>query len=404
MIIVGLDWSRSKHDFVIMDLQGKVIERGAVAHNANALEELAARIERQSNSDKEVRVGLELNDGALLAWLVTKGYTTFGIQPKSAQRAREIYRPGGSKDDRIDAFVLAEFVRINVGRLKPWHPPSQITLELRELLRWREELVQQRTAAYQRLRALLAEWSPQLAELCDNLDCIWQLDLLSQFPTETRLCQAHGNRIRSFVRNHRMHLKKQQQIEDIRRSIPMPVPVGRVQVVERQTSFLVEQIRMLTAEIKHIEEDLQQLTAQHPDVNVFESLPVQGIVTIASLLAIFSDDRKRAISVDELAALCGVAPVTIASGKAKRVRQRRACDHTFRQALVHFAFNTAFCDGCWAVQFYQRKRSEGATHYVALRCLAKRWLKILHRIWKDHITYNEQLHQANQKRNQSHAA
>jgi hypothetical protein len=206
MIIVGLDWSRSKHDFVIMDPQGKVIEQSAVAHNANALEELAASVERHVSSVEQVHVGLELNNGALLAWLVVKGYSVFGIQPKSAQRAREIYRPGGSKDDRIDAFVLAEFVRINIGRLKPWHPPSEFTLEMRELLRWREELVQQRTAAaaYQRLRALLAEWSPQLAELCDNLDCIWQLDLLSQFPTETRLCQVHGNRIRSFVRNHRM--------------------------------------------------------------------------------------------------------------------------------------------------------------------------------------------------------
>jgi len=387
-----------------MDPQGKVIEQSAVAHNANALEELAASVERHVSSVEQVHVGLELNNGALLAWLVVKGYSVFGIQPKSAQRAREIYRPGGSKDDRIDAFVLAEFVRINIGRLKPWHPPSEFTLEMRELLRWREELVQQRTAAYQRLRALLAEWSPQLAELCDNLDCIWQLDLLSQFPTETRLCQVHGNRIRSFVRNHRMRPKKQQQIKDIRRSVPMPVPAGRAQVVERQTSFLVEQIRMLTAEIKHIEEDLQKLATQHPDINVFESLPVQGVVTIASLLAIFGDDRKRGISVDELAALCGVAPVTIASGKTKRVRQRRACDHTFRQALVHFAFNTAFCDGCWAVQFYQKKRSEGATHYVALRCLAKRWLKILHRIWKDRTTYNEQLHQANQRRNQNHAA
>ncbi len=404
MIIVGLDWSRSKHDFLIMDMQGKVIERGAVAHNANALEELAASVERHVSSVKQVHVGLELNNGALLAWLVVKGYSVFGIQPKSAQRFRDIYRPSGSKDDRIDAFVLAEFVRVNKSRLRSWCPPSKITLQLRELLRWREELVQQRTAAYQRLRALLAEWSPQMAELCDNLDCIWQLDLLSQFPTETRLCQAHGNRIRCFVRNHRMRPKKQQQIKDIRRSVPMPVPAGRVQVVQRQTSFLVEQIRMLTAEIKHIEEDLQQLTTQHPDISVFESLPIQGIVTIASLLAIFGDDRKRDISVDELAALCGVAPVTIASGKTKRVRQRRACDHTFRQALVHFAFNTAFCDDCWATQFYQRKRSEGATHYVALRCLAKRWLKILYRIWKDHTAYNEQLHQANQRRNQNHAA
>jgi len=404
MIIVGLDWSRCKHDFVMMNLQGEIVERGTIAHKTNALEELATRIEHHVDSAKQVRVGLELNDGGLLAWLVTKGYTIFGIQPKSAQRARDIYRPSGSKDDRIDAFVLAEFVRVNAARLRPWSPPSEITLELRELLRWREAIVQQRTAAYQRLRALLAEWSPQLAELCDNMDCIWQLDILSQFPTETRLCQAHGNRIRSFVRNHRMRPKKQQQIEDVRQSVPMPIPAGRVQVVERQTLFLVEQTRMLTAEIKHIEQDLQQLAAQHPDVDIFESLPVRGIVTIAGLLAIFGDDHEKALSPDVLAAVCGVAPVTIASGKTKRVRQRRACDHTFRQVLVHFAFNTAFRDGCWAGQFYRRKRDEGATHYTALRCLAKRWLKIIHRLWKDRIAYDEQLHQANQKHNRRHVA
>ncbi|GAH42902.1 unnamed protein product, partial [marine sediment metagenome] len=93
MIIVGLDWSRYKHDFVIMDMQGKIVERGTIAHNANALEELAAGIDRHVNCATQVHVGLELNDGALLAWLVVKGYTVFGIQPKSAQRARDIYRP-----------------------------------------------------------------------------------------------------------------------------------------------------------------------------------------------------------------------------------------------------------------------------------------------------------------------
>jgi hypothetical protein len=188
-------------------------------------------------------VGLELNN-AHTAWLVARGYSVFGIQPKNAQRFRDIYRPSGSKDDRIDAFVLADFVLVNKSHLKPWFPPSKITLELGELLRWSEGLVQQRTAAYQRLRALLAEWSPQLAELCDNLDCIWQLDLLSQFSTETSLCSAHGNRTRSFVRSHHMRSKKQQQIEDVHKSVTMPVPAGRAQVLERQTSFLLEKIRM----------------------------------------------------------------------------------------------------------------------------------------------------------------
>jgi len=52
MIIVGLDWSRSKHDFVIMDLQGKVIERGTIAHKTNALEELATRIEHHVDAEE----------------------------------------------------------------------------------------------------------------------------------------------------------------------------------------------------------------------------------------------------------------------------------------------------------------------------------------------------------------
>ena len=213
MIIVGLDWSRYKHDFAIMDAQGNVVQRGTVAHNTEALEELAATIQHEVRSIEEVRIGLELNDGALLAWLLSKGYTIFGIQPKSAQRARDIYRPSGSKDDGIDAFVLAEFVRVNTNRLRPWRPPSAITLELRELLRWREQLIHQRTAAYQRLRALLAEWSPQLAGLCDNLGRIWQLDLLSQFPTQARLHQTHGNRIRCFARKHRLRATTYQKIE-----------------------------------------------------------------------------------------------------------------------------------------------------------------------------------------------
>ena len=35
MIVVGLDWSRCKHDSVIMNLQGEILERGTIAHNTN---------------------------------------------------------------------------------------------------------------------------------------------------------------------------------------------------------------------------------------------------------------------------------------------------------------------------------------------------------------------------------
>ncbi len=41
---------------------------GAVAHNANAVEELATSLEHHVSGVEQVHVGLELNNGALLAW------------------------------------------------------------------------------------------------------------------------------------------------------------------------------------------------------------------------------------------------------------------------------------------------------------------------------------------------
>jgi len=404
MIIVGLDWARSKHDYLLMAPTGEILQRGKIPHNAAGLQELAVAIEHHAGPDRDIRVGIETNDGALQAWLIEKGYTVFGIQPKSSQRAREIYRPSGGKDDSVDTFVLAEMVRLSGDRLRPLRPNSPATEELQGLLRWRQELVHQRTAATQRLRAVLAEWSPRLSGLCDDLERNWQLDLLQEFPTEAIFCQTHGNRIRGFVRKHHLRHQTYSKIEDVRRAEPMPLPAGRVLPVVQRVQFLVQQIRQLGAEIDRIGRSLEERVAEHPDADIFRSLPIGGTVTVASLLAIFGENREQAPSWEELAARCGVAPVTKASGKTKTVRQRRACDHTFHQALIYFAFNTAFAEGCWAGEFYQRKRADGLRHYASLRCLAKRWMKILYRLWKDRVMYSEQLHRRNQKGHEQQAA
>ena len=93
MIIVGIDWARSKHDLVLMDEHGQVNQRLQVTHDAAGLEQLASAIAEQEPEPADVRVAIEMHDGALLAWLIEQGYTVYGINPKSAQRARDRYRP-----------------------------------------------------------------------------------------------------------------------------------------------------------------------------------------------------------------------------------------------------------------------------------------------------------------------
>ena len=108
MIIVGIDWARGKHGYLLMAPTGQILQRGRIPHNATGLQELAARIDQHACPERNTRVGIEMNDGAMLAWVMEKGYTVLRIQPRSAHLARDIYRPSGGKDDPVDTSLLAQ--------------------------------------------------------------------------------------------------------------------------------------------------------------------------------------------------------------------------------------------------------------------------------------------------------
>jgi len=395
MIIVGCDWSRSKHDLLIMDAEGTVLQQTSVPHCDEAFADLAGVLAEFEPEPQQIHVGIELHDGALLSWLLGQGYTVFGVNPKSAQRARDRYRPSGSKDDKSDAFILADLIRTDAGYLRPMRPDSHATEQLRCWVRLRARLTQSKTTACQRLRALLQEWSPAVAALCNDLNRQWQRDLLTEFPLHQDLSAAHGNRLNAFAKDHRMQQTTRRRLDETKRLPPMLIPPARVEAIRFEILLLVDEIDRLIALLTDLEERLEALVAQHPDAAIFKSLPARGTATVATFLSAFGDDREDDRSWRELSARWGSAPVTVQSGRSRHVKRRRACDHTINQAFIFFAFKTAFTEGCWAAEYYQAKRAQGTDHYTALRCLAQRWTKIIYRMWKDGATYDEQLHQAN---------
>ena len=404
MIFVGCDWARDKHDLCIMDEHGAPLLQVAILHSAEGLDELARTIAEIEPEPAQVHLGIELHDGALLSCLLDQGYTVYGINPKSSDRARDRYRPSGSKDDKSDAFILADIVRTDAGSLRPMRPGSPATQELRAWVRLRARHVQDKTAHCQRLRTILAEWCPGLSALCGDFNRQWQRDLISQFPLHEDLCPVHGNRLNAFAKAHRLRARTVKRIQAAKSQEPLGIPASRLDVLRAEIRYLVEAIQHLVKAIAEIEATLETLIASHPDAVVFTSLPVRGTATVATLLSAFGQDKEHAPGWRELAARWGAAPVTVQSGRARHVKRRRACDHVINQALIFFAFKTAFTPGCWAADYYEAKRDRGVHHYTALRCLAQRWIKILYRLWKDGLTYNEQLHQTNRRARQRHAA
>lgn len=398
MVFVGCDWSREKHDVCVMDGQGNVLARRRIEHSAEGFTELQEMLAGFEDDPSQVCMGLEFHTGALLAWLLEQGYTVHGINPKSASRFRERYRPAGEKDDEWDARVLADAVRTDAHRLHRIEPQSDATEELRESVELRRTLIKERTRHINRLRSLLSEWCPALNALCHDFTRRWVMDLLAEFPLHEDLAAAHGNRINRIMKKHHLHPPTREGVREVRAKEPLFIPESHKMPLRREIRFLADQIANLSDHLGQLDGELQGLVEAHPDAPIFQSLPGAGTTTVASFLAAFGEDREASPSWRQLAAFWGVAPLTKQSGKHRSVHHRWTCRPGMKQTLTLFAFQTASTDGCWAREYYQEKRKRNAEHYTALRCLAQRWVKIIYRMWQDRSTYAEDTHATNRAR------
>ena len=345
----------------------------------------------------DVAVAIELNEGLLLDWLLHQRYRVFGINPKSAARARDRYTPAGLKDDERDAWTLAEFLRTSHQHLRPMRPDSEQTMTLTAWVRIREDLVQERTIHLQRLRSHLVQWNPHFLQATSDLKANWTLALLEQTPTADEFALLKWSKIKKFAQGRRMRSVTRDRVLSQATLASPTIHAARNQAHALEVRHRVKAIRQLNKQIAEIDHHLDQLIESHPDVNVFRSLPVTGTVTIATFMAGFGEDRERWSGHEEVAARWGAAPVTQQSGKHKTVKRRIACESTIHQAWVWFSFNTVCREGCWARSYYQEKRKNGTDHYAALRCVAQRWIRIVYRLWHDRVLYDEQLYQERRK-------
>jgi transposase len=256
-------------------------------------------------------------------------------------------------------------------------------------VRLREDLVQERTAHKQRLGAHLQQYAPELYALVSPFSTRWTLELMLAYPTMKRLQAAKLSELRRFARKHQV-LTKQEALFALKDVTPIPVP----DCLDAPHAFQVQHdaraIQELDRTVAELDRKLAELIRNHPDANIIESLPGGRAPTRGAIWSGLESDVSMCQDADELAARWSAVPVTIKSGKSRyAVRLRRACDHTQRQYMLWFSWTTSKLKDCWAHEYYQRKRDEGSRHYEALRCVARRWIRILWSLFTRKTKYDE---------------
>jgi transposase len=150
MLHAGLDLSRRRLDYCLLDERGGRREVGAAPPDADGLAGLARRVEER-HGRLGVRAAIESMNGARFVHdaLERCGWQ---VEVADAQKVKGL-APLACKTDRIDAWVLAELSR---RELVPaiWLPSFELRAE-RERARWRLFLVRKRSALKHRVHAQL---------------------------------------------------------------------------------------------------------------------------------------------------------------------------------------------------------------------------------------------------------
>jgi hypothetical protein len=120
------------------------------------LAELRTKLQQLADGDiSKIRVAIEVPRGAIVETLLENLFTVYSINPKQLDRFPDRYSPSGAKDDRRDAFVMADSLRTNEPCYRQLALSDPVVIELRQWSRLAEEIRQERVRQANRFRELL---------------------------------------------------------------------------------------------------------------------------------------------------------------------------------------------------------------------------------------------------------
>lgn len=385
----ALDWAKEHHDVIVVDRVGTIVADFQFEHTAPGWDEFSQRMQAFG----QCPVTIETSAGMAVDQLLQRGYTLYPINPLAAKEYRKRKAPSGTKTDRHDAWSLADALRTDGHAWRALHPQDEATMTLRLLCRDEIALIENRTALVNQLEAALGDYYPLALESFKSWAKPHAWAFLRAFPTPQALAKAGQRNRQKFLHTHKLWRPdtSAQRLALWERGQQLNASPAVVSAKSLLALSLATVLETLQRQIQEYRSRIEAAFAQHPDHDIFGSLPGAKEVLGPRLLSLIGSVREVFPDADSLMCQAGVSPVSYQSGKICKARIRFVCDH-FLRYTVHLWVDESRKTSDWAQTYYQAKRDQGHEHASALRCLGKRWLKVLWRMWRDHTRYDEAEH------------
>jgi hypothetical protein len=387
---VGLDWADQKHAVCLESGDGSVVEEFELEQKPDTVHAWVAQLRRRFDG-RSVAIAIEQARGALIhALMMYEFIVLYPINPKALAKYREALAVSGSKDDPSDARLLKDFFKNHRQHLRAWIPGDVQTRTIQILSEHRRNAVEDRVRLMHRIESLLKAYFPQALDWAGGLHTVQACDFLMQWPTLAAVQKVRPATLRKFYYSHRCRRREliDERIAQVGQARPLTEDPAIMFGLSMAMKAAVAQLRPLIDVIDEFDRKQAELFAQHPDCEIFQSLPGAGAVFAPRLMAVMGADRGRFDEASEVQRSSGIAPVTVKSGKSCWVHHRWACPKFVKQTFHEFA-ELSIPYSSWARACYKRLRDRGKGHHAAVRALAYKWIRVIFRCWKERKPYDE---------------
>lgn len=325
-VSVGLDVHQHIVQVCVLNRAGEVLANRRVPNDDAAI--LAAIL--MARGVTPVRgVALECGTGtAALAEALIR-HTGWDVQPCHPGYVRRM-KQNPDKTDFGDARVLADLVRVGyVPRV--WLAPPAVR-DLRQLVRYRQQIVDRQRNTKLRIRALLREHRVPVAPagLWTRAGRAW-LDRLTHLPPHARWVLT-------------------EHVTDLENDMG--------------------QVARITARLREVAAADEVIQALRRQAGI-------GLVTACVLRAEVGDFR-RFHSGKQLARFCGLSPCNASSGARQAdAGLIRGCSRLLRDSLIEAAHRLTRCDPTWKA-FKEQMQNRGKAGSLIAAAVANRWLRRLY--------------------------
>lgn len=390
MIYAGVDIAKTDHVIGAVDERGAEMCPPMPFKNTEAgLERAVAWLEGLAGSPSDVVVGMEATGHywmACYSFLVARGYSVAVINPMQVKAVRKLKGLDKVKNDRVDAGLIAEALRI--GQYDETRLATDEVASLRSLSRYLQSLRGMVAELKTQCICLMDAHFPEYAGIFSDMFGAGSRAVLSKSPLPFELARRRADSLaRDIAEASRRGGKSSGYAAKIKAAAKSSIGVRLGQeAASFQVKSLIRQIEFADSECAGVEARVRELLDEVEPLVL--TIPGVSYVTGAQIVSEIGD-VSRFRNAPALVSYAGLNSSVSQSGQFDSGGGpiTKHGSPYLRRALW-LAANRARQYDPGLRAFYDRKRAEGKPHRVAVTAVARKLCHIVFAVMRDQVPYD----------------